>query len=249
MKEHHHPDQLHTSPVASTKLNAISHQTPNTKILFKKSHYLNCIIGRLTRTTQHHNSLIKTEGWNLNRGGKPRIHFLEKCRKPRHQGNTMLEHYDPYHCSQPSTSSHLDVPHLVVSFLLHPKSDHHQCLFPSHFSAHCLIHYTTLISFLSHRNSPPHSTEAPTPLLPLPQYCNHQFCPSLYTWTSYSRWDSPLYRSMQLILPQTALKTDTNLLHNTVTPTRCLIPQNEKFLNQSDVELCALPSNKINTGL
>jgi len=124
MKEHHHPDQLHTSPVASTKLNAISHQTPNTKILFKKSHYLNCIIGRLTRTTQHHNSLIKTEGWNLNRGGKPRIHFLEKCRKPRHQGNTMLEHYDPYHCSQPSTSSHLDVPHLVVSFLLHPKSDH-----------------------------------------------------------------------------------------------------------------------------
>jgi len=124
-----------------------------------------------------------------------------------------------------------------------------QCLFPSHFSAHCLIHYTTLISFLSHRNSPPHSTEAPTPLLPLPQYCNHQFCPSLYTWTSYSRWDSPLYRSMQLILPQTALKTDTNLLHNTVTPTRCLIPQNEKFLNQSDVELCALPSNKINTGL
>jgi len=47
---------------------------------------------------------------------------MEKCRKTPHQGNTMFEHYDTCHCSQLRTSGHLDVPRLVVSFLLHAEN-------------------------------------------------------------------------------------------------------------------------------
>jgi hypothetical protein len=89
-KEHHCPGQLHTSSADSTALNATSHQTPYIKILFKKSRYLTCIIRKLTENTPHHNSFNQGEGWNPNTVGKPLIHFLEKQRKPPHQGNTML---------------------------------------------------------------------------------------------------------------------------------------------------------------
>ena len=56
---------------------------------------MNCTFGKVTETTLHHNGLNQGEGWDLNKVGKPLIHFLEKCRKFPHQGNRMLNLITP----------------------------------------------------------------------------------------------------------------------------------------------------------
>jgi len=137
------------------------------KILFKKSRYLNCIIGKLTEAI-HHNSLNQGEGWDLNRVGKPLIHFLEKCRKPPHRGNTMLNimtlvtvpNWLPQVTGCPKSGRLFPV---TPRIWLSPQS----LSFTTHFSAHCLRHRTPLMSFCLLSAFPTTFYPSPSPTIPM----------------------------------------------------------------------------------
>jgi len=111
----------------------------------------------------------------------------------------------------------------------------------------------TINIFLSSMSIPLHIPPKPQP--------HYSHCLSTANTSSVLSYIPGLNRAdgaVHCIVPYTLhflglpCKTGTNLLRNIGThipPTRCLIPQNENFLNQLDVQICTLTLSKPNTGL